>query len=362
MARRPYMASRRKGRAQREHDARADAERARLQDGAGHDKADPAAGRVATGIVWEKSSRSYDDKTDSINNAGANLGLQGKAKEAIRYFEDVLARFPDHYTANVNIGNCLRDFGKPEKALEHYARAIKAEPGLSAGYYMTGYVLYDLGRFDEAAEALGKALERAPSLVPAMIRRGASLAATGRISDALEEYDKALRMGDNVEWQFQAAYEKGAVLLADNRVKEAMKCYKMAARTRPDEPGPYAGMGHVYGRLRRYDRAIAYYKRAIKLRPDDPRAYANIATCLSECGKYDRALKYADRALKVDPTYAFGHSVRARILVQSGGAKASAMPDAMASMLKAVGSDPRFADDPLGSHKHGRGALREGAS
>ena len=355
------MASRRKGGAQRAPARRADAERARPPGGAGHGKAEPAASDAATGVFWEKQGRSYDDATDATNNAGASLGMQGRTKEAMRYFEDVLARFPDHYTANLNIGNCLLDFGKPEKALEHYARAIKADPKLSVGHYMTGYVLHDLGRFDEAAEALGRALACNPSLVPARVRRGASLASAGRMSDALEEYDKALRMSDDADLQFQASYGKGVALLADSRVKEAMRCYKRAARTRPNEPGPYAGLGHAYARLSRYGRAVSYYKQAIKRRPDDPRAYANIAACLLRCGKYDRALKYADMALKVDPKYAFGQGVRASILLLSSVDKMSSRPGALSSMLKAVRSGPGPAEDPLGSHRHGRAAPREDA-
>ena len=306
-----------------------------------------------------------DDAADELNLEGIAHGDRGRPSKAMRCFEEILRRFPDHYAANSNMGMCMIGQGKPDRALEYYTRAAESMPGLPSSHYNKGRALLDLRRFDEAAEALGEALRLSPSFLPAKEIRAEALAAAGRTDESLKEYDEIKGQGRGKRERFSAVYNKGTTLLANNRVTEAMECFNEAIAIEPSEPGPHSGLGHAYARFGKFGMAIKHYKRTISIAPRDPRPYANIAGCLSNRGKFKRALEYVNKSLEVDPAYAFGHSLKAQILVRAsdnGYEHGDAEPEAMDSLLKAIALDGRFAKDPLGSHRHGAAALREGPS
>ena len=306
-----------------------------------------------------------DDAADELNLKGIAHGDRGRISKAVRCFEEVLRRFPDHYAANSNMGMCMLGQGKPDRALEYYARAAESMPSLPSPHYNKGRALLALCRFDEAVESLGEALRLSPSFLPAKESRAEALAAAGRTGESIKEYDEIKGQSKSKRGRFIAVYNKGSALLANNRVAEAMECYNEAIAMEPNEPGPHSGLGHAYARFGKFGMAIKHYRRTISLAPRDPRAYANIASCLSNRGKFKRALEYVNKALEVDPAYAYGHSLKAQILVQasdSGDRHDDAEPEAMDSLLRAIALDGRFAKDPLGRHKSGAAALREGAS
>lgn len=116
---------------------------------------------------------------DLLEEAGA-FTMRGDYKEASRRYKAVLARFPNHYMANNNMGVNLRLEGKPLSAIKYFRRAIMAWPEQHVAYSGMGRTLLDMKRYDEALGMLEKALEIQPDDPMTLKARNKALRALGK--------------------------------------------------------------------------------------------------------------------------------------------------------------------------------------
>ena len=138
------------------------------EDGA--DPADPYAAMPGGGS---------QEATDLLATAGA-LAMKGRSDEAQRCYRAILARFPNHYTANYNMGIEMRLAGRPSSAVRYLRRAIRVWPELSMGHAAMGRALLDMGKYEEALAELDISLEIQPEYEPAIKDRDEALRALGR--------------------------------------------------------------------------------------------------------------------------------------------------------------------------------------
>lgn len=315
--------------------------------------------RKSWGAPAAPSPDSTDGKDDGLILRGVRYGSRGDTAKAMRCFRRVLARCPDHFDANYNMGNCMLDMGRAREALGYFEKLAGLSPDEPNAHYGVGRALLEANKFKEATTALGRAVKLDPLFMNARNYMGDALGAMGRTRDAIREYRIIMsgqgggRGGDKE--RCRATYMMGVTLIADGDTEGAIRYLKKAVAMDPDQPGPYSSLGAAYGSMGMFGKAIKYYKKSSKIVPDDPRPYANIASMLLAAGKNDAALRYVDKSISVDPRYAFAHSVRARILSAAGRAQ-----EGEASMRRAIKLDGRFAKDPVGSHLSGIEALRSG--
>ena len=120
-----------------------------------------------------------EEAAKMIAESGA-AGIRGDNKEARRLCKAVLARFPNHYMGNYNMGMGCRLEGKPRSAVKYLKRAIKVWPENHTAHAGLGRVLLDMKRYDEALKALDRALEIQPGDHMALKDRDEALKAMGR--------------------------------------------------------------------------------------------------------------------------------------------------------------------------------------
>ena len=138
------------------------------EDGA--DSADPYAAMPGGG------SR---EATDLLATAGA-LSMKGRSDEAQRCYRAILARFPNHYTANYNMGIEMRLAGRPRSAVRYLRKAISVWPENPMGHAAMGRTLLGMGKHEKALAELDIALVIQPEYEPAIEDRDEALRALGR--------------------------------------------------------------------------------------------------------------------------------------------------------------------------------------
>ena len=119
------------------------------------------------------------EAADLIARGGA-LGIKGDTGGALRCFRMVLARFPDHYIANYNMGNGLRLVGRPRSGIKYLKRAIRVWPEYYQAYAGMGRLLLDMGEPERAIKYLNRALKMQPGYLLAREDRNEALRALGR--------------------------------------------------------------------------------------------------------------------------------------------------------------------------------------
>ncbi len=116
---------------------------------------------------------------DLLATAGA-LATKGRRDEALRRYRAILARLPNHYIANYNMGIEMRLAGRPSGAVRYLRRAIRVWPEHPRGHAAMGRTLLGMERYERALAELDISLEIQPEYEPAIEDRDEALRALGR--------------------------------------------------------------------------------------------------------------------------------------------------------------------------------------
>ena len=127
----------------------------------------------------------------------------GRAADARRRCEAVLAREPDHAEAHASFGYLLlkREYD-PRAALHHLEAAAALRPNDAEVHANRGIALHDLARFDAALAAYETALAIDPEFAIARFHRSLALLIQGEFGLAWPDYELRLISEDTVRRSF----------------------------------------------------------------------------------------------------------------------------------------------------------------
>ena len=162
------------------------------------------------------------------------FSFQGKKEEALKCYDDILAKYPDEMPA----------------------------------VYGKGMVHYEFNEFQEALDYFDQILANNENETDSLYAKGSILSTIGRNEDALEILNKVLKINPRMDIAWLA---KGYVMLELDKAEEAISCFKKV-----DELGHGLdvsnGKGHAYRKMNKLQEAKEWYNRAYKLDPYDPEA------------------------------------------------------------------------------------------
>jgi protein O-mannosyl-transferase len=226
-----------------------------------------------------------------------------------------IARNPDCWLANNNLGDYLYNKGHIKEAIEHYQKAIQIDPNYAEAQNNLGAALAAEGRFDEAIENYHKAIQISPNFAYALNNLGMALAARGQFDDAIENYRKAIQISPNFA---DALDNLGAALTVKGRSDEALGYYRQALAIDPNLAGAHNNLGILLAKQGRTAEAIEYYQRAIELNPSRAEFYYNLGNLLATQGRPAEAIRQFQKALAVEPDYTKAHYNLANIFFAQG--------------------------------------------
>jgi Tfp pilus assembly protein PilF/5-hydroxyisourate hydrolase-like protein (transthyretin family) len=181
------------------------------------------------------------DEVKDLLTRGNELFDQKDYAGALALYEDILAKYPDAYPVQMNVGNC------------YFAEE----------------------KYDLAEQAYQKLLEKDPQNVNAIIAIGNSFANRGDAAKAMEWYAKVEfeKIEDpTVLYNLGTSYYNGA------KFEEALKFYKKAVEIQKDSTDALYQLGLTYLNLQRNAEAIATFEDYLKAdgtsaRADQVRAF-----------------------------------------------------------------------------------------
>jgi TolB-like protein/Flp pilus assembly protein TadD len=140
---------------------------------------------------------------------------------------------------------------------------------------------------------------------PEILAKAAAISAfmVGDSERELEMADRAVALNPN---SFLAWNSRGRVYLIAGLPEEAVRSFELAIRMSPVDPRlplTFAGMGHAFIELRRFDEAIVAGKKAQRQKPSHPPPYRCLASAFAHLGRDAEAREAAARLLEVDPAF-----------------------------------------------------------
>jgi tetratricopeptide (TPR) repeat protein len=130
-----------------------------------------------------------------------------------------------------------------------------------------------------------------------------------------------------------------AACQAQNRLDEAVKCYKEALRFAPNSAEVYSNLGVAYEAQGRLQEAIASHREALRLKPSLAAAYNNLGLALTAQGNLEEARTAFRDALRLQPNFALAHCNLGNVEQQQGK-----LSEAIACYRHALELQPDYAD------------------
>jgi tetratricopeptide (TPR) repeat protein len=165
----------------------------------------------------------------NIHLTGENAKNLEKANS--EYLASIMAR-PDQWTSYYNMGNYFLNRGETKKAISFYDKALKLEPQAVMAMVNSSLAYAQLKENDKADKTLQKALKIAPDNAAANFNMGLLKAEQKDLTGAEHYLKEALKHDPQMA---QAAYNL-CVIVAKDRIDEAMEFCRKASNLQPDNP------------------------------------------------------------------------------------------------------------------------------
>jgi tetratricopeptide (TPR) repeat protein len=142
-----------------------------------------------------KLRASYPDTfANSWNNLGLLAAREGRAGEAIGFFQEALKLSPDHSIALDNLGSAYRQLKHWDEARKTYERALRSNPNDAEANYGIGMVFAQNDDTARAFDSLQQALKLRPVYPEALNNLGILYLRTQRGDEAVTTFEECIRV------------------------------------------------------------------------------------------------------------------------------------------------------------------------
>jgi arylsulfatase A-like enzyme/Flp pilus assembly protein TadD len=236
-------------------------------------------------------------------NRAALLEAQGKAAEAVKVLEDVIAARMDFGRAYDQLFRIYVSKGLIDDGLAVLERAHAANPGnyvVVSGY---GVVLVKNGRYARGAEILEKSLGLFDGDAEVWMHLGVAHAGQGDFARAAGDFAKALEIDPNdpaINNNAGSFFYMKAVKEKNVEGLQASKgFFEKAVSADPSLAPAYNGLGSVLNTMGRADEAIRNWEKAVELDPKYDFPVYNLIQAYLSKGDKTKALENCHKYLNI---------------------------------------------------------------
>lgn len=227
-------------------------------------------------------------------------------REAISYFEKVLAKQPQHAQAEYYRALAHERLGEREAAQQGYERALELDPKLPDAAVNLGAMYLDEDpdagikpQPGKAIQVLSRAVEQVPDDPGVHENLAFAYRLTKKWDQAAKHYDAALKLGDSARIRF--AY--GDMLHEAERCDQAVGHLEKAVSGFRQDFRMLVTLGDLLARCQAYRGCVEALDGAIQLQSGDPQWYVRRGVCYHGLKKEQKARADYQTALKKDPKF-----------------------------------------------------------
>ena len=229
----------------------------------------------------------------------------GRTREAIELYRQVLARRPDMMAASRHLAFDYWRSGDAAAAIATLRTALRVAPTPGAQVQLGTY-LVDTGRAGEALALLQQAAAADPTL-DALNALGIAYARSGKPADALATFTRSLQIDPESPMTRENI---GAIHLDAGRLAEARAEFERALRANPASAQGHAGLAMVAMKTGDRAAAIASWKRAVALDPANYDALYDLGIQLVKAGQLADARPYLEQFVRTAPQSLYAKDIK----------------------------------------------------
>lgn len=233
-------------------------------------------------------------------------------------WQDTLAKNPESWMANNNLGTLLKDQGDPGKAIDYYNSAIRLKPDFAPAHYNLGIVLFKTGKTNESIDQFREAIRLNPSDARGFYNYAIALNRTGHRDQAILQGEKAVSLDPDY---IDARLYLAIMLSTDGQLEDAISEFQESVRLAPGNAEIHNDLGAALRAAGRLAEAAPQFRQAIQLNPADALARDNLGRLLLDEGKLDDAISQFEESLRLNPDQEDAKAGLAMALAQKNKAK-----------------------------------------
>lgn len=237
---------------------------------------------------------------------GVALDAQGRIRDAIPVYRDVLARRPDMVGTARHLAFDYWRLGDAPAAVDTLQAVLRAAGPSPGTQVQLGSYLLESGRAKEAIALLEDAASADRSF-DALSALGLAYARAGRSAEALNTLGSTL----DLDPANAITYENiGAVQLDAGRVVEAKRAFERAVALNRDSSQGENGLALVAMRGGDRQAAIEHWKRAVEIQPANYDALYDLGVQLARDGQREAAQRYLIQFARTAPPAQYAKELR----------------------------------------------------
>ncbi|XP_071791309.1 protein O-mannosyl-transferase TMTC1-like isoform X1 [Asterias amurensis] len=270
----------------------------------------------------------------------------GQKEQAIHHYQTCLRLWPEHASANNNLGTLLKD--NPEEAEAHYRNALRINPDHVRAHFNLASHLSKHGQVNDAEVLLYQTIRLDPEFADAHTNLASLLEAKGQLTEAEQLYLNAITLEPS---NGDYCNNYGAFLTNTGRYEDAEAQYQECLRLQPNhtitlgnlarllrklgqtkeaeqlllralsldkQAATLESLAALYFNTDRPEKASEAYREAIQLNPHNAQTRTHYGQVLASLRHVDKAIKELQSALEVDPAFADAHRQLASVYALAG--------------------------------------------
>ncbi|TLU96235.1 tetratricopeptide repeat protein [Dyadobacter sediminis] len=243
------------------------------------------------------TSQSKKDAADFFLKGNQALNQKNYA-EAVRFYNEAIAKNADFSDAYLNKGISLLKMNKAEEAFDVLSEAIRIDPTLVQANLVRAETSLHLGRLREVRQDLQAIEKQYRDSTRYYLIKGDLLSAEGNSALAIPEYDKAVQLkSSNVE----ALVNRGAIYYNMHAYKQAKADFNAAVSISPLLPQALNNLGLIATKEKNWPLALAYFDKVLDADPSDPYSLNNKGYVLLQTGQAEKGKELISRSLEKLP-------------------------------------------------------------
>ena len=269
------------------------------------------------------------------------MGLEGKADDAIRMIQGIIADDPNVGDAHFALGNLFLRQRKFADAIAAFKKALELKPDDSFAVMNVAGAYQSMGRFDDAEQFVLDYLKTG-------FRDSQLLYLLGNMNYRRKNYDKAIGYFEQclAEYAQSASAHNGlaAIYIMRDDLGKAEEHLNAALAINPRLQSLRYNMAQLLEKKNLFPEAADYYLQEIQDSPKSYKALYNLSRVYRQMGREDEELETLKKTIEANPEFPIAYFYLARIHIRRG----TNFEEAIALAKKGIDLKPGPADLPLG--------------
>ena len=269
------------------------------------------------------------------------MGLNGKADEAIEIIRGIIASDPDITDAYFSIGNIYFQVQKYKEAIGYFEQVLGRKPDDSFAAINIALSYESMGRFEEGEKFLLDYIKKGFSDPQLYFMLGNMNYIQKKYDQAVPYFEKCLAANAESATSHSLL---GAIDVIKNNLPGAEEHFRKAAEINPRLANLHFLMAELAEKRGRNEEAEAEYLKELEISPRHFKAMYNLARAYRVTGQQDKEYEYLKICMDTNPEFPLTYFYLARVDLNRG----ERYKEAIDLVKKGIELKPEKSELPLG--------------